>query len=87
MLIIGSMACVLVFASAIRVLPWETWDRRALLVWPLLVPANLAAETAVSPRGTIATLSGLITICFLYVGMSQRPWTGVAFLPLAIRSG
>lgn len=82
-LIVGSMACGLVVATAARVLPWENWDRRALLVWPLLVLAGLAAATAVSPPGTIATLSGVITISFLYVGMTQQPWTGFAFLPLA----
>jgi diguanylate cyclase (GGDEF)-like protein len=84
MLIIGSMAGGLVVATAARALPWEIWNRRALLIWPLLVLAGLTGATLVSPRGTIATLSGLITISFLYVGVTQRPWTSFAFLPLAI---
>ncbi len=84
MLIIGSMVIGLIVTTAARALPWARWDRRALLVWPLVVLAGLAAATAVSPAGTIATLSGLIVICFLYIGVTQRPWTSVAFLPLAI---
>jgi diguanylate cyclase (GGDEF)-like protein len=83
-LILGSMAGGFVVATGARALPWEDWDRRALLIWPLLVLGGLTAATMLSPRGTIASLSGLIAISFLYLGVTQRPWTSFGFLPLAI---
>jgi diguanylate cyclase (GGDEF)-like protein len=84
MLIVASMLGGLSVATAARALPWESWDRLALLVWPVLVLAGISAATIVSPSGTISTLSGLITVCFLYVGMTQRPWTGFVLLPFAV---
>jgi diguanylate cyclase (GGDEF)-like protein len=82
-LVPGMAARTLLVTAAAWLLPWDRWNRRWLLAWPLLMLSGLIVAAAVSPKGSIASLTGLIAVAFLYIGLTQPPWTGVAFLPAA----
>jgi diguanylate cyclase (GGDEF)-like protein len=70
---------VVVLSSA---LPWSDGPSRLPLLFPLCVLAVVMgvgfADPVVAPAYT-----GLIVLCFVYVGLTQRPGTSVFLVPLA----
>lgn len=83
-LIIAAMALNVALIALARRLPWDRWNPRALLAWPVLVFIETAATSLVSPRGSVTAMTGLIVIAFLYIGMTQPSLTGIGCVPLAI---
>jgi len=85
----GDATALLYFAGDLGVV-WALWalvrtpaSRRMLLVWPVLVMLGLIGSSYVAPRA--ATLcTGVIVLGFLFVGLTQRPWTSVAVWPFAV---
>jgi hypothetical protein len=65
-----------------RRLAWESWNRLWLLVWPVTIMVTLAGVGLVASPGSTATLTGLFTLTFFYIGLTQKPRTGLVFLPL-----
>src|SRR5438105_4229558 len=75
-----------VVAIAAQLLPWERWDRRWLLVWPLWTMVAVAmAGSLVFPHGAPA-LSGLFVTAFFFIGMTQARGTSLLLLPIALPS-
>ena len=64
-------------------LPWHRWPDWALLVVPLGGFGSLAVLGQVS-EGKASVFAGYSALLFLFVGLTQRPWTSVALLPLAV---
>jgi diguanylate cyclase (GGDEF)-like protein len=63
--------------------PWGRWPERALLAIPLTAWAGLSVVGALSD-GKATVYAGYSALLFLYVGLSQRPWTSIFLLPVAI---
>ncbi|SFC49374.1 diguanylate cyclase (GGDEF) domain-containing protein [Nocardioides terrae] len=71
-------------------LTWVLWtlvhraaSRRVLLVWPVMVTLGVTGESYVAPHA--ATLcTGVIVLGFLFVGLTQRPWTSLIVWPFAV---
>lgn len=64
-------------------LPWHRWPEAALLAVPLtgftcLCVLGLASD------GRAAVYGGYTSLLFLFIGLTQRAWTSVALLPLAV---
>jgi diguanylate cyclase (GGDEF)-like protein len=67
---------------AARFVPWQRLGRRATLVFPLLVCAGLVVLSA-QDTSSYAALTGLLSLCFAYIGLTQPPRTALAGLPVA----
>jgi diguanylate cyclase (GGDEF)-like protein len=74
-------APVLAASAILAVLPWDRLPRLALLIHPLLVMAAILVLGSLSPVLAAGFLSGL-TVCAVYVGLTQRPRTVLWLLPL-----
>lgn len=75
-------AAMLVVLAASTVVHWAALPQRATLFFPAAVCVAMLVANAMSP-GLVAPLSGLLTLGFAYVGLTQRPGTGLWGLPLA----
>src|SRR4051812_551238 len=67
-----------------QLLPWERWDRRWLLVWPLWTMLGVGLAGRLSFAHGAPALSGLIVTAFFFVGMTQARGMCVLLLPIAI---
>lgn len=63
--------------------PWGRWPERALLAIPLAAWAGMSVIGALS-EGKATVYAGYSALLFLYVGLTQRPWTSIFLLPVAI---
>jgi hypothetical protein len=63
-------------------LPLTDEASRRPLIFPLAVPAGLTA-IGLADNGGASAYTGLIVLCFVYVGLTQRPWTSLFFCPAA----
>ena len=77
---IGVALLLVVVASS--ALPWSDGPSRLPLLFPLCV---LAVVTGVGFADPVAApaYTGLIVLCFVYVGLTQRPGTSALLVPLA----
>lgn len=64
------------------VVPWDRLDPRAALLFPVSVFGVLVA-LSISNAPVFAPMTGLIALCFAYIGLTQPPRTALAMLPLA----
>ena len=64
-------------------LPWRRWHDRALLAVPLGAWAGLAV-LGLASHGRAAPYAGYSALLFLYIGLTQRPWTSLFLLPVAL---
>jgi diguanylate cyclase (GGDEF)-like protein len=65
------------------ILPWHRWPDRALLAVPMTGLVWLGA-LGLASDGRAAVYSAYTTLLFLFIGLTQRAWTSVAMLPLAV---
>ena len=79
-MIAAALAALLVLSIPI---PWSRLPARSTLCFPLAVVAALATLGLSSPAGFAAPLTGTLTLCFAYVGLTQPPGTAVFGLPFA----
>jgi diguanylate cyclase (GGDEF)-like protein len=63
--------------------PWDRWPARALLAIPLTAWVGLSVLGTLS-EGKATVYAGYSALMFLYVGLTQRPWTSIFLLPVAI---
>jgi diguanylate cyclase (GGDEF)-like protein len=63
-------------------LHWPDHPSRRPLLFPFLVFAGLSG-VGLADRGNAATYTGLIVLCFVFVGLTQRPKTSTSLLPFA----
>jgi diguanylate cyclase len=63
-------------------LPWHRLPSAAALLFPGLVCAGLAGLEAVSP-GRAAALTGVLVLCYAYVGLAHPAGTSLLVLPVA----
>lgn len=63
--------------------PWHRWPDQALLVVPLTSFGCLALLGHASD-GRASAYGGFATLLFLFVGLTQRRWTSLALLPVAV---
>jgi diguanylate cyclase (GGDEF)-like protein len=73
------MIAVLVLSPYLR---WSDGPARLPLLFPLCVLAALAAVGA-ADDGAATAYTGLIMLCFIFVGLTQPPATSVFLLPFA----
>jgi diguanylate cyclase (GGDEF)-like protein len=64
-------------------LPWHRWPDIALLAIPLTGFVWLSA-LGLASDGRASVYGGYIPLVFLFIGLTQRIWTSVAVLPLAV---
>jgi diguanylate cyclase (GGDEF)-like protein len=64
-------------------LPWHRWPDTALLAVPITGFIWLGA-LGLASDGRAAVYSGYTTLLFLFIGLTQRAWTSVALVPVAI---
>lgn len=57
--------------------------RRLLLVWPLMVTVGMFGASVVAPQAAVLCTSEMV-IAFLFVGLTQRPWTSLVVWPFAL---
>jgi diguanylate cyclase (GGDEF)-like protein len=74
---------VLCASAAAWFLPWRRWHDRALLAVPLGAWACLAV-LGLSSHGQAAPYAGYSGLLFLFIGLTQRPWTSLLLLPVAL---
>jgi diguanylate cyclase (GGDEF)-like protein len=67
-------------------LPWERWNRRWLLVWPIWTIVGVALAGRLTFIGGAPALAGLLVTAFFFVGMTQPRGTSLALLPFAVAS-
>jgi diguanylate cyclase (GGDEF)-like protein len=78
---LGSVSAVMLLALAVSaVLPWERLPARAALVFPALVCAGLVSLDA-AVHDMAAPLTGVLTLCFAYLGLAHPSGTSLALLP------
>ena len=80
-LTVVSVVMTLVLAGSF-VPDWRRLPRMSLLCFPLLVCAALSTVSLASP-GFAAPLTGMLTLCFAYIGLTQPPGAAVFGLPVA----
>ncbi|WP_375489459.1 diguanylate cyclase [uncultured Jatrophihabitans sp.] len=83
-LVLAVISAVMVAAIAVsNRLDWTRLPARATLIHPVLVALALTALGA-ADRGEFAPLTGVLVLCFAYIGLTQRPGTSlVALAPAA----
>lgn len=81
-----AIIAVTVFMSALLTItmltPVARLPRRACLAFPAAVCGALIV-LALSQANFVAPLTGLITLCFAYIGLTQTPGTGLCAVPFA----
>lgn len=83
------LACAVACAAVVLALGVAMWIRlrRDLsfptLTWPIVAAGVYAAFGLVEPEAT-ALLPGMVTLCFVYIGLTQRRWTACWFVLLAL---
>jgi diguanylate cyclase (GGDEF)-like protein len=78
---IGLVLLVVVLLSSL--LPWSDGPSRLPLVFPLCVLAGVTA-VGFADHAAAPAYTGLIVLCFVYIGLTQRPGTSLLVMPLAI---
>jgi diguanylate cyclase (GGDEF)-like protein len=79
---LAAVALVLLASGALApLLPWWRWPLRATLGLPLLQLAILAVGGPMA-AGELRSYGGF-TLLFVFVGLTQRPWTSLFLLPPA----
>jgi diguanylate cyclase (GGDEF)-like protein len=63
--------------------PWDRWPDRALLAVPLTAWAGMSVLGALS-EGKATVYAGYSALLFLYVGLTQRLWTSIFLVPVAM---
>jgi len=63
-------------------LPWRDEPSRMPLIYPVSVLAALTA-LGIADDGAALAYTGFINLCFVYVGLTQPPFTSVALAPVA----
>ena len=66
-------------------LPWQQLPVRLLMLFPLLVLGTELALAA-STNGVAVNYTGFLTLAFIYIGLTQPPWTSVVFACLVAPS-
>jgi diguanylate cyclase (GGDEF)-like protein len=81
----AALALPVVLAASLAgwCLPWRRWSERALLLVPVGGFGCLALLGQAS-AGRAAVFAAYPALLFLFVGLTQRPWTSVVLLPLAL---
>jgi diguanylate cyclase (GGDEF)-like protein len=64
-------------------LPWRKWPDSALLAVPMTGFASLDV-LGLASDGRASVYGGYTSLLFLFIGLTQRAWTSLAMLPLAI---
>jgi diguanylate cyclase (GGDEF)-like protein len=78
---LGSVSAIMLVAlGASAVLPWHRLPGQVTLVFPALVCAGLVSLDAAVP-GEAAPLTGVLTLCFAYLGLAHPSGTSLALLP------
>ena len=80
-LAIVGVAMLIVLAGSLLI-DWTRMPPRATLVFPAMVSVALVAISLGSP-GLVAPLTGVLTFCFAYIGLTQPPGTGLFAVPVA----
>jgi hypothetical protein len=75
----GVMAAALVVSGFIR---WSLLPRYATLLFPALVAVALVTISVGSP-GLVAPLTGVLTFCFAFIGLTQPPGVSLLAAPVA----
>ncbi len=83
-LALAAAAVVLLLAAlgASFVVPWQRLGARATLAFPVLVCGALVL-LSVFDAPTYTPLSGLLALCFAFIGLTQPPRTALAMVPVA----
>jgi diguanylate cyclase (GGDEF)-like protein len=68
--------------TATRFVPWDRLPQKASLAFPIAVCLAIVALSVGAP-GLVAPLTGLLTLGFAYVGMTQSPRTCLILVPVA----
>ena len=80
---VGAVSVAMLIALLLSsVMPWRRLPTIAALAFPVLVCLGLIGLDALAP-GMAAPLTGLLVLCFAYVGLAHRPGTGLLLFPLA----
>lgn len=85
----GMMMFLVAFAASVVValpawrLRWAALPSRALLVFPAIVVVTLVAASALVP-GVGGEYGSFFLLCFVYVGLTQPPWTSAACAVVAL---
>jgi diguanylate cyclase (GGDEF)-like protein len=80
-LALGSVSAIMLVALAMSaVLPWHRLPRRVTLVFPVLVCAGMVSLDAAVP-GMAAPLTGVLTLCFAYLGLAHPSGSSLVLLP------
>jgi diguanylate cyclase (GGDEF)-like protein len=78
---LGCVSAVMLVALALSaVLPWRRLPRRTTLVFPALVCAGLVGLHLAVP-GMAAPLTGVLTLCFAYLGLAHPSGSSLVLLP------
>jgi diguanylate cyclase (GGDEF)-like protein len=72
-------ATLLTGTAASVAVPWQRLGPRASLAFPMLVFAALAALSMIG-TSVFAPLTGLISLCFAFIGLTQPPGTALVLL-------
>ena len=80
---VGAVSALMLLALALSaVVPWRRLPTIAALAFPALVCLGLIGLDVLAP-GMAAPLTGLLVLCFAYVGLAHRPGSGLLLFPLA----
>lgn len=74
-------------AAVIPFLPWRRWGMHATLVFPalalaMLVASEIGSKSSRTVDGVMST-STIVTLIFVWIGITQPRWSSVIFAPLA----
>lgn len=78
---IGALVATAIVA-AILVATNQFGQRWSLMMWPLALCAGISAVDRSAPQAT-SLVTGLIVLCFLFIGLCQPPTRGFWFVPIA----
>jgi diguanylate cyclase (GGDEF)-like protein len=81
--LLGIGAAILVILLLSSRLPWSDGPSRLPLLFPLSVLGSVAA-VGLADAVAAPAYTGLIVLCFVYVGLTQPPGTSLLLLPLAV---
>jgi diguanylate cyclase (GGDEF)-like protein len=82
LVLVATGASMIVLLALSAIVPWSRLPARATMAFPVAVCVALVAMGTGAP-GLIAPLTGLLTLCFAYLGLTQAPGTSVLALPVA----